>query len=306
MTALANGVWPTMLTPFTTELEVDYAGLEQLVEWYIGQGVQGLFAVCQSSEMFRLSLEERASIARFVLERAAGRVPVIASGHVSERPEEQIEEIKRISATGVAAFVIVTNRLARNEDTEDTFKRNVERLLASVPEVAFGLYECPYPYKRLLSPQLLRWLADTGRFHFLKDTSCDPAQIRAKLDAVRGSRLKLFNANSATLLESLRLGAAGFSGVMANFHPDLYVKLMALQTERPQEAEALQAFLGVASLIERQMYPVNAKYHLLLEGVRIGLASRVSDPASLTFAMRREVEQVRAMARIYREGGWSQ
>ena len=78
-----GGVWPVMLTPFTKENEVDYDALGQLVEWYIANGVSGLFAVCQSSEMFFLSLEERVGIARFVKEKANGRVPVIASGHIS-------------------------------------------------------------------------------------------------------------------------------------------------------------------------------------------------------------------------------
>lgn len=71
-----GGEWPTMLTPFR-DGAVDYPALEALVEWYIAHGVSGLFAVCQSSEMFFLSLEERVGIARFVNEKAAGRVPVI-------------------------------------------------------------------------------------------------------------------------------------------------------------------------------------------------------------------------------------
>ena len=54
-----GGVWPVMLTPFTEENQVDYAALKELVEWYIKNGVDGLFAVCQSSEMFKLTLKEQ-------------------------------------------------------------------------------------------------------------------------------------------------------------------------------------------------------------------------------------------------------
>ena len=79
-----GGVWPVMLTPFTPNNEVDYPALRALVEWYISQGVSGLFAVCQSSEMFFLTERERAAVARAIVKYAAGRVPVIASGHVSE------------------------------------------------------------------------------------------------------------------------------------------------------------------------------------------------------------------------------
>ena len=82
-----NGVWPVMLTPFTDDNRVDYDSLEKLINWYIENGVAGLFADCQSSEMFFLSLEERVELARFIKEKAAGRVPVVASGHISDMIE---------------------------------------------------------------------------------------------------------------------------------------------------------------------------------------------------------------------------
>jgi 4-hydroxy-tetrahydrodipicolinate synthase len=297
---ITNGVWPTMITPFNENKEIDYNVLEQFIEWLIAKGVHGLFAVCQSSEMLFLSLEERVQLAKFVTERSAGRIPVIASGHISYTIKDQIEEIKRVSAVGIDAFVIVSNRLAAADESEDVWKRNAELILSAVPDTAFGVYECPAPYKRLLSPELLKWCADTGRFHFLKDTSCDPQQIQAKLDAVKGTPLKLFNANAATLLNSLDHGASGYSGIMANFHPDLYVRLMELQATDPQEAARLQNYLGLASVIERQLYPVNAKYHLQLEGLPFHLGGRSADYTAFTASMKLEVEQLRLAGDSFR------
>ncbi|WMT39711.1 dihydrodipicolinate synthase family protein [Paenibacillus sp. D2_2] len=181
------------------------------------------------------------------------------------------------------------------------WKQNAEMILSEVPDVSFGIYECPYPYKRLLSPELLKWCAGTGRFSFLKDTCCDPEQIEAKLDAIRGTSLKLFNANAATLLKSLDMGAAGYSGVMVNFHPDLYVRLLQLQRGNVAEAVRLQQFLGLASAVERQPYPLNAKYHLSLEGLSIGLHGRTGGNASLSASMMLEIEQLRGMEQQIRE-----
>ncbi|GAA3407683.1 dihydrodipicolinate synthase family protein [Paenibacillus hodogayensis] len=299
--SIADGIWPTMVTPFTAAGEVDYAALEAMVEWYIAQEVHGLFAVCQSSEMFRLSLPERVGLARFVKEKAAGRVQVIASGHIADSIEEQIAELGAIGATGVDAVVLVSNRLAAEHEDEEKWKANARLLLDALPELSFGIYECPYPYKRLLSPELLRWCAETGRFLFLKDTSCDIGQIEAKLAAVAGSPLKLFNANTTTLLDSLRLGAAGFSGVMANFHPDLYVRLVGLRGEEDQTAaELLQSFLSVGSLIELQYYPVNAKYHLQSIGLPLTTACRTRDEAGLQPNHRIEVNNLERLAATLR------
>lgn len=47
-----GGAWPVMLTPFTDQGAVDYDGLGKLIDWYMINGASGLFAVCQSSEVF--------------------------------------------------------------------------------------------------------------------------------------------------------------------------------------------------------------------------------------------------------------
>lgn len=65
-----DGIWPVMLTPFDENKKVDYEALRELVDWYIKKGVHGLFAVCQSSEMFFLSDEETIKIVKTVSEQA--------------------------------------------------------------------------------------------------------------------------------------------------------------------------------------------------------------------------------------------
>lgn len=288
-----NGVWPVMLTPFTDNNSVDYESLGKLVDWYIENGVAGLFADCQSSEMFFLSLEERVKIASFVKERAAGRVPVVASGHISESLEDQAEELNAIAKTGVDAVIMITNLLAKEDESDEIWLENLKKLLDKLPEdLALGFYECPYPYKRIISPELLKWCADTGRFYFIKDTSCSIENIRAKLEQIEGSHLKLFNANSSTLLETLEMGCSGFSGVMANFHTDLYVWLCENYDKEPEKARILADFLTTASLIERQVYPVNAKYAQQKMGNFSSIYTRTKDAALLNDTGKLEVEQL--------------
>ena len=296
---LQYGVWVTMVTPFKPGgREIDYPATEKLIDWYIQNGVDGLFAVCQSSEMFFLSAEERRELGRFVVEKTAGRVPVVVSGHISERIEEQIAELKDARDSGADAVVLVSNRLAGPDESDEVWKANAQKILDAIPDCTFGIYECPYPYKRLLTPELLRWCAQTGRFAFIKDTCCDIQQIQEKLKAIRGSGIRLFNANSATLLESLRLGAAGFCGVMANFHPELYARLVHRWQQNRQLAEELQNFLTVCSYAELQMYPVSAKYHLSLCGVPVALDSRTKDCAEFSELRRTET---RALFQLWQE-----
>lgn len=287
-----NGVYPVMLTPFTENNEVDYEALGKLIDWYIEKGVNGLFADCQSSEMFFLSLEERVKIGEFVKKHADGRVPVVTSGHISDSLEDQAKELTAIAGTGADAVILLTNRLAKENESDEVWLENLKQLLEMIPkDVPLGFYECPYPYKRIISPELLKWCADTGRFYFIKDTSCDIENMKAKLEVIKGTNLKLFNANTSTLLETLELGASGYSGVMANFHPELYVKLCNIYKENPSKARKIADFLTVASLIERQVYPVNAKFYQKSIGNFNSIMTRTRDIKELNATGILEIQQ---------------
>ena len=298
---IADGVWPVMITPYTEDNEIDYKGVAALLEWYGQQQVAGVFAVCQSSEMHLLEREERIRLAKFVIDHAPKGMGVIASGHVAESVEEQVEDAKRVIDFGVDSYVFISNQFAREDEDEEVAKASIDHLISRIPDVSFGIYECPRPYKRLLSPELLKWCADTGRFSFLKDTCCSLSTLKAKAEAVKGSTLKIFNANAATLLESLKVGISGYSGIMANFHASMYVWLCRNYAKEPEKAAAVQDLLGLASVIESQLYPVNAKYHMQLEGLDINLFSRVQDFTLLTGSRQMEVEQMRRTVNLFRD-----
>jgi 4-hydroxy-tetrahydrodipicolinate synthase len=292
MDRFPDGVWPVMLTPFTDDNEIDFPSLKRLIDFYIDNGVTGLFAVCQSSEIFFLSLEERAALSQTVVEYAAGRVAVISGGQTAINLDKQTEEIQTIASTGATAVVLLTNQFATEKEDDKTWWKNFSQLLKNIPkDITLGLYECPYPYKRVASPELLRKCAGTGRVVLMKDTCCDAALIRAKLAMLAGTDFKLFNANTATLLDSLQAGANGYSGVMANFHPDLYVWLCDNFTRFPKEASLLEGFLTMSSYIEKQYYPVNAKYALSQLGI-MGVNTRAKDPVGMTETFRLEVSQL--------------
>lgn len=287
-----GGVWPVMLTPFTAKGELDTEALAALVDWYIDAGVKGLFAACQSSEIYFLTLEERVKIVEETIKAARGRVPVIASGHVSDAVSNQVRELSAMAETGADAVITITNHFARSGESEDIWLKNIETVVSRLdPAVDLGAYECPAPYKCLLTPKMLKYMADSGRFFFLKDTCCDADMISERIGLIKGSSLGLYNANSATLLETLRAGAAGFSGVMANIHPEVYVWLC----EHPdhKNADIVQSAIGVASFIERQVYPVCAKYHLnAIEGLPITTFCRTRDERELNATCKKEVHML--------------
>ncbi|MBR7963992.1 dihydrodipicolinate synthase family protein [Burkholderia vietnamiensis] len=262
-TATIEGIVPVMLTPFDDAGAIDYAGLERLIEWYLAHGSDALFAVAQSSEMQFLSLAERAELARFVVERVAGRVPVVASGHISDDLDAQVAELRAAAESGAQGVVLVTNRLDPQRKGSAAFLGHLHALLARLPsDLPLGLYECPAPYRRLLSDDELRACIDTGRFVMLKDVSCDLETVKRRVALAAGSPLKILNANAAIAWDAMKAGSAGFNGVFTNFHPDLYRWLRMHGDSDPALADELSTFLVVSAVSEALGYPALAKiYH---------------------------------------------
>ncbi|GKX51523.1 dihydrodipicolinate synthase family protein [Budvicia aquatica] len=255
------GVWPVMLTPFDENRNIDWQSLEKLIEWYLAAGVHGLFADCQSSEMFFLSDNEARKLVRFIIEKVDGRVPVVASGHTASALSHQSEQLIGMAETGVDGVIMISNRLALAGESDEKSLQTLQLLTSQLPEsVDLGIYECPYPYKRLLSDETVAWCAQSDRFTFIKDTCCDLAMIKRRVELSAGSRLHLANANSQTLLASFEAGCKAFSGVMANFHPELYVWLYENWQSEPEKAQRLSDYLSTAALVENLDYPICGKY----------------------------------------------
>ena len=273
MNQIPGGIYPVMITPFTADNQIDYDAVDRIVEFYAQGGCHGIFAVCQSSEMFWLTENEREKLAARVVKASAGRMCVVASGHISERMEDQIRELRRIAATGVNAVVMISNRLASPDESDDALIARMKTILDAIPGVTFGMYECPYPYKRMLTPKVLEAMAETGRFTFIKDTCCDAELIAERIKLLDG-RIQLFNANCATALETFESGADGFSGIMANYHPDLLVWLYENFRAQPEKARKLSSMLSVMSLVEGCGHPAATKYHMNLVGVPMEIRSR--------------------------------
>ena len=273
MNQIPGGIYPVMITPFTADNQIDYDAVDRIVEFYAQGGCHGIFAVCQSSEMFWLTENEREKLAARVVKASAGRMCVVASGHISERMEDQIRELRRIAATGVNAVVMISNRLASPDESDDALISRMKTILDAIPGVTFGMYECPYPYKRMLTPKVLEAMAETGRFTFIKDTCCDAELIAERIKLLDG-RIQLFNANCATALETFESGADGFSGIMANYHPDLLVWLYENFRAQPEKARKLSSMLSVMSLVEGCGHPAATKYHMNLVGVPMEIRCR--------------------------------
>lgn len=272
---LNSEVWPVMLTPFRTNNEIDLDGLRKLTEFYIATGSTGLFANCLSSEMFQLTDTERIQITKTVVDQVKDGQGVIATGNFGNNIKESIEFIKRIYDTGIQGVVINSGLLALEVESDDVVKKNMEEILNGTGNIPFGIYECPVPYKRIISVNIMKWMAESGRFEFLKSTSCNLNEIQSKLGVTSGSKVKINNANIPTSLSSMKAGAHGIASIASNFYPELITYLANYQDKEPVKIEKLNTWLTIVDILIHQFYPMSAKYFLQKRGMDIQLNTRI-------------------------------
>ncbi len=271
-----EGIIPVMLTPFKLDGQIDFDALTRLTEWYISNGANCLFASCQSSEILKLSFEERVALSKHVVDVVDGRIPVVASGHVSDSLDDQAQELTAIYNTGADAVVLITNRLDVNNVGGDTLISNFEKLLTLLPaDITLGLYECPAPYRRLLTDEEIRYFSKVPNMKVLKDVSCDLETVKRRLRICEGSDFNIINANAAIAFEAMKAGSNGFSGVFNNVHPDLYAWLLKNKYSDDPLVQELATFLATSAAAEAFGYPNIAKMMHYKEGRFDNYQSRV-------------------------------
>ncbi|UFH52239.1 dihydrodipicolinate synthase family protein [Spirosoma sp. KNUC1025] len=288
---LPHGFIPVMLTPFLDSGEVDYAGLSQLTEFYLESGAAGLFANCLSSEMYELTETERLAVTKQVVDQVGGRVPVVATGTFGGPMFHQADFIKRIYDTGIQAVIATTCQLALPEDSDAIFLDHLHQLMNLTGTIPLGLYECPVPYKRLISSQLLANILPTGRIIYHKDTSLDADEVAKRLAVAEGYQFGLYDAYMVNAVSSLKAGAAGLSCIQGNYVPELIVWLCDNfdQAGRQDAVKRVQQWLVDSMDLLHTAYPIAAKYALQKRGLPISLYTRRAvDP--LTPAIQQQLD----------------
>ena len=142
----------------------------------------------------------------------------------------------------------------------------------------FGLYECPVPFRRLLSDEEIIYFAEDPRFVVLKDVSCDLDTVRRRVELTKSANLVISNANAAIAFEAMKSGSSGFCGVFNNFHPDLYRWLQDEGEIHTELASELSRFLVLSAVTEGMGYPKLAKiFHQRLGTIRSSYSRAVPE-----------------------------
>ncbi|MCL2105435.1 MAG: 4-hydroxy-tetrahydrodipicolinate synthase, partial [Kiritimatiellaeota bacterium] len=102
-----TGTFTALVTPFNADGSVDYSALRELVQWQIGNGVEGIVPVGTTGESPTLDFTEHIKVIETVIEAAAKRALVVA-GTGANATAEAIELTREAQRLGADATLQVT------------------------------------------------------------------------------------------------------------------------------------------------------------------------------------------------------
>ena len=208
-----TGIGTALITPFT-ETGVDWESYGRLIDWQIEQGIDALIAAGTSGEGSTLTMDEHKAVVRYTVERAAGRVPVIA-GTGSNCTLDAIELSQSACKDGADALLIVTPYY--NKATQKGLVAHFTAIADAVDKPIL-LYNVPSRTGCNIQPATYAALAEHPNIQGIKEAGGDISQIATTMSLCAG-KLDLYSGNDDQILPLMSLGGKGCISVLSNLMP---------------------------------------------------------------------------------------
>ena len=211
-----RGTTVALITPFTSQGEVDDEKLRSLVDWHVEQGTDVILACGTTGESATLSHEEHQRVIDIVIEQAAGRVPVMA-GAGSNAADEAISLTEHASRAGADAILSVGPYY--NKPTQQGYYEHF-KAIAAATELPVILYNVPGRTGGNICDDTTLKLAEIDNIIGVKEASGNLSQIMHILQD-RPRDFLVLSGDDAITMSLLVLGLDGVISVVANEAPAL-------------------------------------------------------------------------------------
>lgn len=236
-----QGIIPALATPLQEDGHPDEAGLRQLVQFQIDNGVRGLFVCGSTGEGPMLADEDWRQAHIWAVREAAGRVPVLAN--VSEASTARALYRARQAADFGADAVVATLPYYYAHAGEEA--KRFYLALADGSPLPVYIYNVPQRTQVPLTAEMLQELAQHPNIRGVKDSANDPILHFELIQSFRHTDFAVLNGSEFFLGASVLLGGDGGLLGICNVCPKLCVELYEAARRGDLEAvRRLQASLS--------------------------------------------------------------
>lgn len=200
-----------MVTPFDDDLQIDYGKLDQLIEHLIATGTDSLVVAGTTGESPTLSHDEKIALFKHVVEKAAGRVKVIA-GTGSNNTADSVKFSQEAEAVGVDGLLLVAPYY--NKPSQEGLYQHFKTIAEGV-NIPCILYNIPGRTSINMSAATTLRLAEVKNIVATKESSGDFTQI-TEIAANAPEGFRIYSGDDILTLPMLSLGAYGIISVASH------------------------------------------------------------------------------------------
>lgn len=243
------GCYTAMITPFT-DTSVDYDGLEQLVDFQIENGINGILAVGTTGESPTLNWDEHNRVVQEVAENSKDKCTCIA-GTGSNNTEETLFATEHAVSAGVDAVLLV-DPYYNGPSSLEMRKEYVEPVALRFPDVSIIPYVIPGRTGAQLLPEDLAILAQNyENVRTVKEATGDLNNMKKTRKCCGNDYVILSGDDGMTfaMMTDPEIKGAGVISVISNIAPKAVTDMVSLLNQGAFP-EAEKRFNALAPLFD--------------------------------------------------------
>jgi len=273
-----QGSFVALVTPMLADGSLDFNALEELIDWHIESGTNGIVAVGTTGESATVSLKEHLKILEKTIDFVRGRVPVVA-GTGANSTQEAIELSQKAAELG-ADYALLVTPYYNKPNQEGLFQHFIK--IADSVDISQILYNVPSRTACDLKPETVLKLATHQNIVGIKE-AFDSSERLSELIRISNSiadqkYFSVFSGDDPSFNSFMAKGGHGVISVAANIVPKYISQICSLNLSNQfDDAKELNSILNnLYELLFVESNPIPVKWMLnkmgrIQTGIRLPL-----------------------------------
>lgn len=213
--AIFTGAGVAIVTPFNKDESINYDKLDELIDYHCSHGTDSIIICGTTGESATMTEEEHMECVKFTIDRAKGRIPVIA-GTGSNCTRTAIDMSKEAADYGADGLLLVTPYY--NKATQAGLIAHYTAV-AKEAKAPIIMYSVASRTGCNIEPATAAALVkDVDNIVGIKEASGNISQV-AKIMEMTDGKVDLYSGNDDQIVPLLSLGGIGVISVLSNVAP---------------------------------------------------------------------------------------
>lgn len=262
-----TGIYAPIVTPFDSEENINYAVLEQLLDFLLANGINGLVPGGTTGEVYALSDSERLELFQFV-RRHAGEKTTLIAGVNAGATRDVIRYAQAAEQMGYHALMVAVPPYSRPSQRELLAHY---RAVAASTGLPILLYNFPWRAGTEVGYEVMDGLLDLPQVIGIKEASSDMSRVY-EFRLRYGERFQMICGSDDQALDYFLWGSTAWIGGGASCAPSQHAAVLeaALQNDFIAARAAMDRLMPLLRALESGSYTQKVKRGCELLGIPVG------------------------------------